>query len=123
MEVQRLNDIIFVQFNACINDRKLLRKSDPMCARDEEQEEYVRDWMGGRALDLPEEIRVASSSTSSTTRARNIDEGIDDKFDDDDDDDVDDDVDVVDVDVVDDDVVDDDDDNDDSNLFVVEANE
>ncbi|XP_078151442.1 uncharacterized protein LOC144546766 [Carex rostrata] len=94
LEVQRLNDIVFVQFNARINDRKILRKSDPMCAREEEQDEYVRDWTGGSALDLPEEIGLASSSTSSSTPlAGNTNEvgiddiGDDDITDDDDDDD------------------------------------
>ena len=67
MEVQRLNDIVFVQFNARINDRKILKKSDPLCAREEEQDEHVRDWTGGRSLDLPEEIRSASSLASSST--------------------------------------------------------
>jgi hypothetical protein len=43
LEVQRLNDIVFVQFNARINNRKISRKFDPLCAREEEHDENVRE--------------------------------------------------------------------------------
>jgi hypothetical protein len=61
--VQRFNDIVFVQFNAQINDRKISRKFDHSCAREEEHDENVRECVS----DLPKEIRPASSVASSST--------------------------------------------------------
>jgi rubrerythrin len=63
--VQWLNNTVFVQFNARINDQKILRKFDHLCAREEEHDDNVRERTAGHALDLSEEIYSASVASSS----------------------------------------------------------